>query len=99
MLDAQQAATVTVSPATGWYNTSETAAAPLLSLKGIEVGDTTPVLGLRGSIVDEGMGTNSAGFRVIVKNLSTGRAVATVTKDENYSRPDKQGIRQGLVIK
>ena len=53
-------------------------------------GDTTPVLGLRGSIVDEQMGTNSAGFRVIVKNLSTGRAVATVTKDENYSRPDKR---------
>ena len=89
MLDAQQAATVTVS-GDGWYNTSETAAAPLLSLKGVEVGDTTPVLGLRGSIVDEEMGTNSAGFRVIVKNLSTGRAVATVTKDENYSRPDKR---------
>ena len=89
MLDAEQAATVTVS-GDGWYNTSETAAAPLLSLKGVEVGDTTPVLGLRGSIVDEQMGTNSAGFRVIVKNLSTGRAVATVTKDENYSRPDKQ---------
>ena len=89
MLDAQQMATVAISGA-GWYNTSETAAAPLLSLKSIEVGDTTPVLGLRGSIVDEGMGTNSAGFRVIVKNLSTGRAVATVTKDENYSRPDKQ---------
>ena len=89
MLDAQQMATVTVS-GDGWYNTSETAAAPLLSLKSIEVGDTTPVLGLRGSIVDEGMGTNSAGFRVIVKNLSTGRAVTTVTKDETYSRPDKR---------
>ena len=89
MLDAQQMATVAISGA-GWYNTSETAAAPLLSLKGVEVGDTTPVLGLRGSIVDEQMGTNSAGFRVIVKNLSTGRAVATVTKDENYSRPDKR---------
>ena len=89
MLDAQQAATVTVS-GEGWYNTSGAAAAPLLSLKGIEVEDVTPVLGLRGSIVDEQMGTNSAGFRVIVKNLSTGRAVATVTKDENYSRPDKR---------
>ena len=89
MLDAQQMATIAVS-GEGWYNTSETAAAPLLSLKGVEVGDTTPVLGLRGSIVDEQMGTNSAGFRVIVKNLSTGRAVATVTKDENYSRPDKR---------
>ena len=89
-LDAQQAATIAVS-GDGWYNTSETAAAaPLLSLKSVEVGDTTPVLGLRGSIVDEGMGTNSAGFRVIVKNLSTGRAVTTVTKDETYSRPDKR---------
>ena len=89
MLDAQQAATIAVS-GEGWYNTSGAAAAPLLSLKGIEVEDVTPVLGLRGSIVDEQMGTNSAGFRVIVKNLSTGRAVATVTKDENYSRPDKR---------
>ena len=89
-LDAQQAATIAVS-GDGWYNTSETAAAaPLLSLKSVEVGDTTPVLGLRGSIVDEGMGTNSAGSRVIVKNLSTGRAVTTVTKDETYSRPDKR---------
>ena len=94
MLDAQQAATVTVS-GEGWYNTSGAAAAPLLSLKGIEVEDVTPVLGLRGSIVDEEMGTNSAGFRVIVKNLSTGRAVATVTKDENYSRPDKQKSETG----
>ena len=89
ILDAQQTATVAIS-GDGWYNTSETAAAPLLSLKGIEVGDTTPVLVLRGSIVDEEMSANSAGFRVIVKNLSTGRAVATVTKDENYSRPDKR---------
>ena len=89
ILDAQQAATIAVS-GEGWYNTSGAAAAPLLSLKGIEVEDVTPVLGLRGSIVDEQMGTNSAGFRVIVKNLSTGRAVATVTKDENYSRPDKR---------
>ena len=94
ILDAQQAATIAVS-GEGWYNTSGAAAAPLLSLKGIEVEDVTPVLGLRGSIVDEEMGTNSAGFRVIVKNLSTGRAVATVTKDENYSRPDKQKSERG----
>ena len=94
ILDAQRAATVAIS-GEGWYNTSETAAAPLLSLKGIEVGDTTPVLALRGSIVDEQMGTRSTGFRVIVKNLSTGRAVATVTKDENYSRPDKQKSETG----
>ena len=41
------------------------------------MGHTTPVLALRGSIVDEEMGANNAGFRVIVKNLSTGRAVAS----------------------
>ena len=88
ILDAQRATTVAIS-GEGWYNTSETAAAPLLSLKGIEIGDTTPVLALRGSIVDEEMGVNRAGFRVIVKNLSTGRAVAAVTKGENYSRMNK----------
>ena len=88
ILTAQQAATVAIS-GEGWTNTSGTAAAPPLSLKGIEVDDVTPVLALRGSIVDEDMGTSSAGCRVIVKNLSTGRAVATITKDENYSRPDK----------
>ena len=74
----------------GGITLQEAAAAPPLSLKDIEVGNTTPVLGLRGSIVDEEMGTNRTGFRVIVKNLSTGRAVAAVTKDKNYSRPDKQ---------
>ena len=74
----------------GWHNASGMAAAPPIALTGIEVEDVTPVLALRGSIVDEQMGTNRAGFRVIVKNLSTSRAVATVTKDENYSHPDKQ---------
>ena len=89
ILTAQRAAIIPIF-GEGWYNTSEMASAPLLSLKGIEMGDTTPVLGLRGAIVNEEMGTNKAGFRVIVKNLSTGRAVAAVTKDENYSRPDKR---------
>ena len=86
---AQRASIIPIS-GDGWYNTPEMASAPLLSLKGVEVGDTTPVLGLRGAIVNEEMGTNKAGFRVIVKNLSTGRAVAAVTKDENYSRPDQR---------
>ena len=89
ILDAQRTVRVPIS-GEGWYNTSETAAAPLLSLKGIKVGDTTPVLALRGSIVDEEMGANRTSFRVIVKNLSTGRAVAAVTKGENYSRINKE---------
>ena len=78
ILTAQRAATVALS-GDGWTNTSGTAAAPPLSLTGIEVGDTTPVLGLRGSIVEEETGVNQAGLRVTVKNLSTGRAVAAVT--------------------
>ena len=48
-------------------------------LTGIQVTDTTPVLALRGSIVDEGVGVNKAGFRVTVKNLSTGRETTSVT--------------------
>ena len=77
-LDAQEEATVVIS-GVGWSNTSGTAAAPLLSLKGIEVRDTTLVLGLSGSIVDEETGLKVEGFRVTVKNLSTGKAVTAVT--------------------
>ena len=78
IMTAQRAATVTIS-GDGWTNTSGTAAAPSTVLTGIEVGDTTPVLGLRGAIVDEEVGLKVKGFRVTVKNLSTGRAVAAVT--------------------
>ena len=78
ILDAQEAATVAIS-GVGWSNTSGTAAAPLLSLKGIEVRDTTLVLGLSGSIVDGETGLKVEGFRVTVKNLSTGKAVTAVT--------------------
>ena len=81
ILTAQRAATVTIS-GDAWTNTSGTAAAPPMALTGIEVGDTTPVLGLRGSIVDEGTGLRVEGFRVTVKNLSIGRAVTSMTRDE-----------------
>ncbi len=74
-----------------WANSPEMAAAPLLALTGIEVGNTTPVLGLRGSIVDEGTGLKVPNFRVTVKNLSTRRAVATVTA------PDGAGYRSTVV--
>ena len=84
ILDAQEAATVAIS-GVGWSNTSGTAAAPLLSLKGIEVRDTTLVLGLSGSIVDEETGLKVEGFRVTVKNLSTGKAVAAVTGHDEIS--------------
>ena len=87
ILNAQQATTVVIS-GEGWYNYSGTASPPLLSLTGVGVEDTTPVVALTGSIVGEGTGTNSGGLRVIVKNLSTGR---TVTADENLSLPDRWG--------
>ena len=80
ILTAQRAAIVEVS-GDAWANDSG-AAAPPVTLKGIEVGDTTPVLELRGSIVDEGTSFNNASFRVKVKNLSTDRTLSTMTGDE-----------------
>ena len=82
ILTAQREASVEISGG-GWYNSSTTAAAPPpIVLSGIQVTDTTPILALRGSIVDEGTGVNKAGLRVKVKNLSTDRAITTVTGDE-----------------
>ena len=81
ILTAQQAATVTLS-GDAWTNGSGSAAAPLVALKGIEVTDTTPVLALRGVVVDEGAGLTGDSLRVIVKNLSTGRAITGLTTGE-----------------
>ena len=81
ILNAQQPATVAIS-GEAWTNVSEAAAAPLITRKGIEVGDTTPVLGLRGSVADEEAGLKVEGFRVTVKNLSTGRAVTGMIRGE-----------------
>ena len=88
ILNAQGAATIAIS-GDGWTNVSAMTAAPPVGnadlhspLTGIQVTDTTPVLALRGSIVDGGTSGNSANFRVIVKNLSTGKAVNGVTGDE-----------------
>ena len=81
ILTAQQAAQVTIS-GEGWTNPSGAAAAPLVALKGIEVTDTTPVLALRGAVVDEGAGLTGNRLRVIVKNLSTGKAITGLTSGE-----------------
>ena len=81
IMTASRAATVDIT-GDAWANGSGTAAAPSVTLKGVEVRDTTPVLGLRGVIVDEGTGLNKRGFRVTVKNLSTGKAVAAVTASD-----------------
>ena len=90
ILTAQRAAIVDIS-GDAWTNVSGTSAAPQVALTGIEVGNTTPVLGLRGSIVDEGTGLNNAGFRVTVKNLSTRSAVSAVTTS------DEAGYRSTVV--
>ena len=90
ILTAQRAAIVEIS-GEAWTNVSGTSAAPQVALTGIKVGDTTPVLGLRGSIVDEGTGLKAEGFRVTIKNLSTRRAVAAVIA------PDEAGYRSTIV--
>ena len=74
-----------------WANDSGTAASPPVTMRGIEVEDVTPILGLRGSIVDEDTGLNKPNYRVTVKNFSTGRAVATVTT------PDGAGYQLTVV--
>ncbi len=80
IMTARRAATVTIS-GDAWTNGSA-AAAPWVTLKGAEVEDTTPILGLRCSIVDEATGLKAEGFRVTVKNLSTGKAITSMDKDE-----------------
>ena len=62
-----------------------------ITLKDIEVGDTTPVLGLRGSIVDEGTGLKVPNFGVTIKNLSTRSTVSAVTT------PDEVDYRSTVV--
>ena len=81
ILIAQQAATVTIA-GEAWTNVSETAAAPPIAITGIKAREATPVLALTGSIVDKGTAINQMGIRVSLKNLSTGREVATVTADD-----------------
>ena len=90
ILTVQQAATVSIS-GVGWSSTSGTGAAPPVAMGGIEVSDVTPILALRGSIVDEDRGLNNANFRVTVKNRSTGRSAATVTGAKYRSRSNMWG--------
>ena len=91
ILTAREATTVSIS-GQRWNNVSGAAAAPSAGnadlhslLTGIQVGETTPILALTGSIAEKGTGLNKAGFRVIVKNLSTGRTATTVPGDEGNS--------------
>ena len=81
ILSAQKTATIEIS-GEGWYNTSAIATAPSAGntdLRSQLTVNTTPILALRGSIVNEQTGSKVGGFRVTVKNLSTGREITTVT--------------------
>ena len=90
IMTAQRAATVEIF-GDAWTNPPETAATPPVALTGIRVANTTPVLGLRGSIVGEGIGLNNVGFRITVKNLSTRSTVSAATT------PDEVGYRSTVV--
>ena len=80
ILNAREAATVAIS-GQGWNSVSGAAAAAPVGLMGIEVGNTTPILALMGSIVSADRMRSGSGFRVIVKNLSTRKSVVTTTRD------------------
>ena len=90
IMTAQRAATVAIS-GEGWTNPPRTAAAPPM-LTGIQVIDTTPVLALRGAVVDEGTSLKVSNFRVTVKNLSTGKSVTGMIKGD-----DRVGYRVTVV--
>ena len=85
ILNAQEPATIEIS-GKGWYNTSEIATTPPAEnadlhspITRIKVTDTTPILALRGSVVDEETGLKMEGVQVTVRNLSTGREISGVT--------------------
>ena len=81
IMTAQRAAMVDISGEV-WTNVSGAAASPPVTRKGIEVGNSTSVLALKGLVVDQEVGLNQLNFRVTVKNLSTGRVVTGITRDE-----------------
>ena len=90
IMSTSREATVDISGA-GWTSVSGTAAAPSMAMTGIEVDDVTPILALRGSIVGEDRRLNNTNFRVIVKNRSTGRSVATAAGREHHSHSNMWG--------
>ena len=85
ILNAQEPAMTEIS-GEGWYNTSTIAPTPSMAnrnprsqLAGVKVTDTTPILALRGAIVDEETSSRMEGFPVTIKNLSTSKETTTVT--------------------
>ena len=83
IMEAQKAAVVEIS-GDGWTNAPETIAASPRAL-GIQVDGATPVLAVTGSVIslvgERGV-PSGAGFRVTVKNLSTGRMHTGVVGDD-----------------
>ena len=65
----------------GWSDGDAASAAPI-ALAGYNVDNQTPVLDVRGSVVDEITGLAREGFRVKVKNLSTKAALSSVFSAE-----------------
>ena len=95
ILTAQRTAAVAIL-GDAWSNASDGAAATPVALKGIDAGVTTPVLALRGVVVDEESGLKMEGVRVTIKNLSTDSAAAVVTApDEGEYRLTFVNIETG----
>ena len=68
--------------------TFDAIAAPPMALTGIQVEASTPILAVTGSIVSSVDGASlprllGSGFRVTIKNLSTGKADTAVTDDDS----------------
>ena len=85
IINTLRTATVALS-GEGWYNRPEIPTVPPVGnanlhppITLVKVTDTTPILALRGSIVNEETGLKVEGFPVTVKNLSTGREITTIT--------------------
>ena len=74
---------------------------PQSRLTGVKVTNTTPILVLRGSIVDEETSLKMEGFSVTIKNLSTGREITTVagTEEMGYrmTAVDTQSMRAATI--
>ena len=87
ILTAREMATVAIT-GDGWANAPGTTAASPMALTGIQVAESTPILAVTGSIVSSVDGASlprllGSGFRVTIKNLSTGKADTAVTDDDS----------------
>jgi len=79
IITARQAGVAEIT-GVAWDNVSSPAsAAPPIALIGHTVDEGTPVLAVHGAVVEEFTGLVKDGFRVIVKNLSTGTSFSTLS--------------------